>query len=46
MELHLQRLAGDRYVPVAVAGPGRELVSGEPFAFTLEVASLLGRRRG
>lgn len=46
VELHLQRLAGDRYVPVAVAGPGQELVSDEPFAFTLEVVSLLGRRRG
>ncbi|MEU4161172.1 hypothetical protein [Actinoplanes sp. NPDC026670] len=45
MELHLLRLAGDRYVPVVVAGPGQELISEEPFPFTLEVASLLGRRR-
>lgn len=45
VELHLQRLAGDRYVPVVVAQPGQELISEEPFPFTLEVASLLGRRR-
>ncbi|MEU8657290.1 Uma2 family endonuclease [Actinoplanes philippinensis] len=45
VELHLQRLAGDRYVPVTVAVPGHELASGEPFPFVLEVASLLGRRR-
>ncbi|GIE76254.1 hypothetical protein Aph02nite_22040 [Actinoplanes philippinensis] len=46
VELHLQRLAGDHYVPVTVAVPGQELASAEPFPFALEVASLLGRRRG
>lgn len=45
VELHLQRLAGDHYVPHAVASPGQELVSDEPFPFHVEVASLLPRRR-
>jgi Uma2 family endonuclease len=45
VELHLQRLDGDHYVPCAVAVPGQELASDEPFSFRLEVASLL-RRRG
>ncbi|BEL09313.1 Uma2 family endonuclease [Actinoplanes sichuanensis] len=46
VELHLQRLVGDRYVPVAGAQPGQELISAEPFPFTLDVTPLLGRRRG
>jgi hypothetical protein len=46
VELHLQRLAGDHYVPHAVARPGQELASEEPFPFRLEAASLLPRRRG
>lgn len=46
VELHLQRLAGDHYVPVEVAVPGQTLTCDEPFPFTLEVASLLrGRAR-
>ena len=44
VELHLQRLAGDRYLPSAVAGPGQALAAAEPFPFRLEVASLLHRR--
>lgn len=46
VELHLQRLAGDNYVPVAVASAGQALVSEEPFPFHLEVAALVHRRRG
>jgi Uma2 family endonuclease len=45
VELHLERLAGDRYVPALVARPGQALVSDEPFSFELEIASLLHRRR-
>ena len=45
VELHLQRLAGDHYVPSVVASPGQALASNEPFPFELEVASLLHRRR-
>jgi len=45
VELHLQRLTGDHYVPSAVAGPGQTLGSDEPFPFELEVASLLRRRQ-
>lgn len=44
VELHLQRLAGDNYVPVAVASAGQALVSEEPFPFHLEVAALVHRR--
>jgi Uma2 family endonuclease len=48
VELHFERLAGDHYVSVAVAGPGQILASEGPFPFELEVASLLhrGRRDG
>lgn len=45
VELHLQRLDGDHYVPCVVASPGQALVSEEPFPFRLDVASLLHRRR-
>jgi Uma2 family endonuclease len=45
VELHLERLAGGRYVSALVAGPGQALVSEEPFSFELEIASLLHRRR-
>jgi Uma2 family endonuclease len=45
VELHLQRLDGDHYVPFALAGPGETLAVDEPFPFELELASLLGRRR-
>jgi Uma2 family endonuclease len=45
VELHLERLAGDHYIPALVAGPGQALVSEEPFPFELEIASLLRRRR-
>ncbi|GID97975.1 hypothetical protein Adi01nite_73870 [Amorphoplanes digitatis] len=45
VELHLERLTGDHYVPVVVASPGQALVSEEPFPFELEIASLLRRRR-
>ena len=45
VELHLERLAGDHYVPAVVASPGQALVSGEPFPFELDIASLLQRRR-
>jgi Uma2 family endonuclease len=44
VELHLQELVGDHYVPFAVAGPGQALAVDEPFSFRLEVASLLRRR--
>jgi len=44
VELHLQRLDGDHYTPVDIAGPGQVLDSEEPFPFRLEVASLLHRR--
>ncbi|BCY08179.1 Uma2 family endonuclease [Actinoplanes sp. L3-i22] len=45
VELHLQRLVEGQYVSFAVAGPGEELVTEEPFPFRLEIASLLGHRR-
>ena len=45
VELHLQRLSGDHYIPSAVASPGELLAAEEPFPFRLEVASLLHRRR-
>ncbi|WP_433302107.1 Uma2 family endonuclease [Actinoplanes sp. CA-030573] len=45
VELHLSRLSGDHYKPRAVAGPGEVLASAEPFAFELEIASRLQRRR-
>ena len=41
----LERLAGDHYIPAAVARPGQTLTSQEPFPFELEIASLLHRRR-
>lgn len=44
VELHLQRLDGDHYVPCAVAVPGQELASEVPFSFRLGVAALLHRR--
>jgi hypothetical protein len=44
VELNLERLAGDHYIPAAVASPGQELTSKEPFPFELEIASLLHRR--
>src|SRR5262245_13373919 len=45
VELHLERLSGDHYVPALIAGAGQALVSEEPFPFELEIASLLARRR-
>jgi len=45
IELHYERLAGDHYVAVAVVRPGQVLASEGPFAFELEAASLLPRRR-
>jgi Uma2 family endonuclease len=45
VELHLQKLDGDHYAPFAVAGPADELTADEPFPFSLEVKSLLGRHR-
>ncbi|MFC6021722.1 Uma2 family endonuclease [Plantactinospora solaniradicis] len=45
VELHLQRLDGDHYVPYVVAGSGQALASDEPFPFRVEVASLLDHRR-
>lgn len=45
VELHFERLAGDHYIPAAIASPGQALASEEPFPFELEVASLLHRRR-
>ena len=45
VELHLQRLDGDHYVPCVVASPGQALASEEPFPFRIEVTSLLRRRR-
>ena len=45
VELHLQRLDGDHYVPCVVASPGEALVSEEPFPFRVDLASLLRRRR-
>jgi Uma2 family endonuclease len=45
VELHLQRLDGDHYVPFVVVGPGQALASEEPFPFRIEVTSLLPRRR-
>jgi hypothetical protein len=44
VELHLQRLDGDHYVPCAVAVPGQELASERPFPFRIEVASLVPQR--
>lgn len=44
VELHLQRLDGDHYSVVDVAGTGQVLACEEPFSFRLEVASLLRRR--
>lgn len=46
VELHLQQLTGDHYVPFAVVGAGQALVADEPFPFRIEVASLLRRPRG
>ncbi|MEV4642260.1 Uma2 family endonuclease [Actinoplanes sp. NPDC049548] len=46
VEMHLQRLTGDRYVSTVVAGPGQALTAEEPFSFRLEVAPQLRRRRG
>jgi Uma2 family endonuclease len=45
VELHLQRLDGDHYVPFVVATPGQALAAEEPFPFRVEVASLLPRSR-
>ena len=45
VELHLQRLDVDHYIPHIVAGPYQALTSKEPFPFRIEVASLLHRRR-
>src|SRR3954452_14238173 len=45
VELHLDRLAGEHYVPAMVASPGQALIAEEPFPFELEIASLLHRRR-
>lgn len=45
VELHLQKLVGDHYISSAVASAGDVLTSEEPFAYRLEVASLLPRRR-
>ena len=45
VELHLDRLAGDHYIPTLMAGPGQALVSELPFPFELEIASQLHRRR-
>jgi Uma2 family endonuclease len=45
VELHLQRPAGDHYVPCVVASPGQALVSEEPFPFRVDMAALLDRRR-
>lgn len=44
VELHLGRIAGDHYVPFAVAGPGQVLAADEPFPFRIEAASLLRHR--
>ncbi|WP_127507120.1 Uma2 family endonuclease [Actinoplanes solisilvae] len=41
VELHLQRLDGDHYVPHAVARPGEVLAWEEPFPHQIDVASLL-----
>jgi hypothetical protein len=46
VELHLQKLDGDHYVPHSVAGPGQALAAEEPFPFRIELSSLLQRRRG
>jgi Uma2 family endonuclease len=43
VELHLQRLDGDHYVPFAVAGPADVLTADAPFPVRLEVKSLLRR---
>ena len=40
VELHLQRLDGDHYVPHAVARPGDVLAREEPFPYRIDVASL------
>ena len=45
VELHVQKLTGDHYIPFAVVGPGQALTADEPFPFRSEVASLLRRRR-
>ncbi len=45
VELHLERLSGNHYVPAVVTGPGETLIAEEPFPFQLEIASLLQRRR-
>jgi Uma2 family endonuclease len=45
VELHLQKLDGDHYVPHLVASPGQALASEEPFSLRIEVTSLLHRRR-
>jgi Uma2 family endonuclease len=46
VEMHLQQLCGDRYVPFVVAGLGDTIASQEPFPFRIQVDSLLRRRRG
>ncbi|KUL40048.1 Uma2 family endonuclease [Actinoplanes awajinensis] len=45
LELHLQKLAGDHYVPFAVATPGQILTAEEPFPFQIDVAALSAARR-
>ncbi|MBU2664563.1 Uma2 family endonuclease [Actinoplanes bogorensis] len=45
VELHLQKLDGDHYVPFLVAAPGQPLTTEEPFPFKLDLAPLLQSRR-
>ncbi len=45
VELHLQKLDGDHYVPYLRADPGQALVSEAPFPFRLDVAAQLTRRQ-
>ena len=45
VELRLQKLTGDHYIPYTVVAPGQALSVDEPFPFRLEAASLLRRRR-
>jgi len=45
VELNLERLAGDHYIPAAVANPGQALKSAEPFPFELDITAQLRRRR-
>ncbi|MFI5933098.1 Uma2 family endonuclease [Actinoplanes sp. NPDC051494] len=44
VELHLQKLEDDHYIPYVVARPGQALASDDPFPIHLDVASLLPRR--